>query len=46
MHEDLLVGFGKFGKIEDEWFVRTHQTGLGSEPGCLFLMYENSNIAE
>jgi len=24
MHADLLAGFGKFGKIDEEFFVKDH----------------------
>ncbi|CAK79900.1 unnamed protein product (macronuclear) [Paramecium tetraurelia] len=46
MREDLLEGFSQYGHIEDDFFVKPFQAGLGAEAGSLFLVYTTIEDAQ
>ena len=45
MREDLLDGFSSYGQIEDDFFVKPYQAGLGAEAGCIFIVYATKEEA-
>ncbi|CAD8068021.1 unnamed protein product [Paramecium sonneborni] len=46
MREDLIEGFSQCGHIEDDFFVKPYQSGLGAEAGSLFLVYTTIEDAQ